>query len=103
MDFHVWNHGSMECVALLYCIQRVEARHFISGFAFEALKELHDINLAHLHTRLENICFDPDLRRAMLIDLDRSQYKDRTVSQGNFRTSSPMYKYVDNNSNLKMY
>ena len=48
----------------------------VDGFAagvVSALYELYNMgHLAHLDLRLENICFDPDSHKAILINLDRS-------------------------------
>ena len=39
----------------------------------KAVSELHELDIAHLDIRLENICIDHDHCRVMLIDLDRSR------------------------------
>lgn len=45
---------------------------FVRG-CVNALKELHDSNIAHLDVRLENVCIDPETKEPVLIDLDRSE------------------------------
>ena len=86
---------------LLKPIDRYEARGIFGGvdrFAdgvFKALRELHDTcGLAHMDVRLENICFDPQTHRPILIDLDRSATKDNGCDYYNL-PSSTMYQPLD--------
>lgn len=57
-----------------------------------AIGELHNVNLAHLDIRVDNICFTPE-GKAMLIDLDRSMpcNTDALIPQGLYGKSH-MYK-----------
>ena len=64
---------------------------FVSSVVF-ALNELHELGLAHLDVRLENVCFDSD-NRAILIDLDRCQDVNDTVF-AEVATESLMYHYT---------
>ena len=89
---------------LLKPIDRYEARGIfggVDGFAdgvFKALRELHDTcGLAHMDVRLENICFDPQTNRPILIDLDRSAPKGSQCIRHNLPSTSTMYKPLDRN------
>ena len=89
---------------LLKPIDRYEARRVfggVDGFAdgvFKALRELHDTcGLAHMDLRLENICFDPQTHRPILIDLDRSAPKDYECDRHHLPSTSTMYKPLDEN------
>ena len=89
---------------LLKPIDRYEARRVfggVDGFAdgmFKALRELHDTcGLAHMDVRLENVCFDPQTNRPILIDLDRSAPKGNHCIRNNLPTTSTMYKRLDRN------
>ena len=63
---------------------------FVSSVVF-ALDELHELGLAHLDVRLDNVCFDSD-NRAILIDLDRCQNANVPVFAG-MGTESLMYPF----------
>ena len=87
---------------LLKPIDRYEARRVfggVDGFAdgmFKALRELHDTcGLAHMDVRLENVCFDPQTHRPILIDLDRSATKDYGCNHYHLPSSTTMYKPLD--------
>lgn len=87
---------------LLKPLSRAEARALfggVDGFAsgvVRALHELHDrSSLAHLDLRLENVCFEPDSHRAILIDLDRSGPKNHPFEKYNLPPASTMYTPPD--------
>ena len=89
---------------LLKPIDRYEARRVFGGVdgfvdgVFKALRELHDTcGLAHMDLRLENICFDPQTHRPILIDLDRSAPKDYECDRHHLPSTSTMYKPLDEN------
>ena len=89
---------------LLKPIDRYEARVIFGGvdrFAdgvFKALRELHDTcGLAHMDLRLENICFDPQTHRPILIDLDWSATKDSECDRHHLPSTSTRYKPLDQN------
>ena len=75
-------------------VTREVARRYIVPFVSEVIEcvnALHKCDLAHLDIRIENVCFD-DQMKAVLIDLDRSDDKNELVMNLNSYEKSTMYQ-----------
>lgn len=72
-----------------------EVRPFIADFVekvVHTISELHQIGIAHLDIRLENICINKENLSPILIDLDRSRKADSGPPADLMYGESQMYK-----------